>query len=768
MLRRKTPLLLLSLCFFALGNESSEEPSPTSSANPQIPLSPPNKEGEFLPEWEQALTQNREVSGKPKLPWGENTAGGIRTVPVRLLGSGTTYGSDILNVYYSSEVQLGESTTVTVVTESSFSGEVFMHISNTCKKGSGLQCIRTSTGDNNHAESLITAIVVDLSGSGNMFTGSYTLTASVEGFVTISVYTRKFALTKECYEDIYHGGAPLEVETVSTVEGEWGSGVVCCGLEDYVSIRWRGQICIPTGKTFEFQLRADYKADVYVNGNNVISDNAKGPVNNTVTLSTGCFEFVVDYAERVENAHIRLLWNYPTGSGSSNFEKIHTSYFSNISSMFISKNVKATCKKGYFINTSGVCQLCPKGEYNDEIGKNECKKCPEGTYGDIEGAIEKSECKECEKGTFNNVTGVTACEICPVGTYGQFTKMLECTKCPVGTYGVEEEAIAESQCKDCEVGTYNDVPGATKCKDCLKGTFADVPRLEECIDCSKGTFANETKTVTCSNCSKGTYADETGLDKCKDCPEGTYGDTITATDKLQCTACPLGTYNNVPAATECKDCLEGSYSDETGLVDCKLCYPGTYNDLVKATSCKACPKGTYGEGYEFTSVSDCALCPKGTYNPVIAQASATACLQCPAMTYSDSYGASKCRDCPIRTYTNTEGATGCFPCHPLCLECSGPSNAACRSCTEGVNAVFALPETCECPEDHFYDEAGERCVPCHVFCVGCFGETSDECYECNTAISSYVVDKPNSCVYECEDGYYKDSTVCKRTFLHHV
>eukprot|EP01022_Parablepharisma_sp_SALTPOND_P001361 TRINITY_DN106191_c0_g1_i1.p1 TRINITY_DN106191_c0_g1~~TRINITY_DN106191_c0_g1_i1.p1 ORF type:complete len:870 (+),score=15.46 TRINITY_DN106191_c0_g1_i1:123-2612(+) len=216
--------------------------------------------------------------------------------------------------------------------------------------------------------------------------------------------------------------------------------------------------------------------------------------------------------------------------------------------------------------------------------------------------------------------------------------------------------------------------------------------------------------------------------------------------------CDPGTYYRF-STSACLPCNPGTYSSAIGSTFCTPCSPGTYQDGSTPDLCQPCNPGTYQSSSEKTS---CDPCLAGTFQDEYGGAH---CKSCPTDYYQDQEGRTSCESCPLGKYQPLPGQTDCLSCHPLCRRCYGPNNYECSFCYSEKNAVFSLPSTCECPIHQFYDQEVNRCALCHPFCLNCTGPGSDRCDGCMT----YSVEgKPNLCVWECGDGYFRNANICKR------
>ena len=185
------------------------------------------------------------------------------------------------------------------------------------------------------------------------------------------------------------------------------------------------------------------------------------------------------------------------------------------------------------------------------------------------------------------------------------------------------------------------------------------------------------------------------------------------------------------------------------------------------SGCQTFPAGTFrnmpriasrcGEGHEFIEGKGCQPCPEGKYKLDVSEN----CVDCSPMTYSDIKGAHVCKNCPEGTYSS-EGSSSCTPCYPLCENCFGPLKSQCSSCIKSNSVEINNNGICVCSRGSYYSDSDSSCTPCHPLCLSCSGPSPNKCNECDTSKGYSVQGKDNYCVYNCEDGYYRDGTICKR------
>ena len=111
-----------------------------------------------------------------------------------------------------------------------------------------------------------------------------------------------------------------------------------------------------------------------------------------------------------------------------------------------------SCDAGSYSNSDGtVCELCPKGRYNDAAGfSSACIMCGGGKYNEVSGATSANDCADCGLGRFSAATTAETRN--------------SCTDCGPGTYGPNAN---NSECITCGGGKYNGKSGATSASDCL-------------------------------------------------------------------------------------------------------------------------------------------------------------------------------------------------------------------------------------------------------------------------------------------------------------
>ena len=383
-------------------------------------------------------------------------------------------------------------------------------------------------------------------------------------------------------------------------------------------------------------------------------------------------------------------------------------------------------------NSTGPCQVCAVGTYQDAAAQTGCIECPAGTYVATVGSDELADCIDCAVGQYHNNTGQTTCENCTVGSQtvvlnstsglAVYTNLAAtgCVQCAAGQYG--SSSIPTAACQPCAAGTYQDAAGLTFCDACGAGQFQNQLGAAACNVCSAGhqtTRANGSFTASsatlCSACSVGTVSNDTnGSSTCQACAIGYYQ---SGTGQTSCIACALGFYTNFTgqsaclactngsntvgpnasgflqytesAATHCVACPTGQYSDpinNTG--SCDPCPIGTYQDSAGSQSCTPCPAGTFVAAVGSDQLSDCVACPAGRYVATTGNDDQGDCISCPGGQYVESTASdhiSDCQDCPAGRFAANEGNdefADCIACEPGTFQ-PVAGTTECNNCTFG-------------------------------------------------------------------------------------
>ncbi|EGR33622.1 mastigoneme-like protein, putative [Ichthyophthirius multifiliis] len=254
----------------------------------------------------------------------------------------------------------------------------------------------------------------------------------------------------------------------------------------------------------------------------------------------------------------------------------------------------------YSINQDNIeCIKCPIGNYCPYVDESP-RKCPKGTFQDELG---KSICKTCPDGQFNIQEGSQVCQECSAGNFCQF-KDLQSVKCPKGFFSNIKNSVS---CQPCGVGEFNVSEGKTKCIECSPGSFCPYKDILP-IECFPGTYQDSSKQISCKQCEDGQYQDKRGQTKCEQCKNKAF----CVKDQAPVATCDEGQYID-PKTGKCVYCQQGFYlqiDPNSKNASCTLCPRG--KSCFYASQPFDCPENTYAQEGQ----SRCYNCPEGLFCPV--------------------------------------------------------------------------------------------------------------------------------------------------------
>ncbi|KAI0233726.1 hypothetical protein LSAT2_016060 [Lamellibrachia satsuma] len=144
----------------------------------------------------------------------------------------------------------------------------------------------------------------------------------------------------------------------------------------------------------------------------------------------------------------------------------------------------ADCREGsYFTADKLSCIVCPRGEYQDEPWQEKgCKKCPDRKTTPSTHSTSVTDCKrDCPSGReLDETTG--DCDLCPRGFYKDQAQHFNCQQCPTGLTTQSTGSTSASDCNqgDCSSGYMFD---GTDCKACPVGSYQDEKYQTSCKSC---------------------------------------------------------------------------------------------------------------------------------------------------------------------------------------------------------------------------------------------------------------------------------------------
>ena len=486
------------------------------------------------------------------------------------------------------------------------------------------------------------------------------------------------------------------------------------------------------------------------------------------------------------------------------------------------------------------CSLCPSGKYTGNIGSNSeksCKKCNAGSVsmpgsssciscvsGKYSSQGEK--CVVCPKGKYNNLVGKVNLESCIDCPFGKFSNMkgsssiVNCLNCPLGKYNPVSGSASENNCLSCIIGKYRSIlmNPSEECRTCPSGKISE-ESASNCLVCPSGKYEYQNK--QCKSCPKGKYNnlnEQSSIESCKNCMKGKYSNIEKSNTETNCISCVIGTYNLLEGSVkntscisciagkfrsefmdpgeECQVCTEGKISNissseciicsfgtyEENRFSCKKCPGGKYNDILQMSnleSCKDCSKGKYSNYLGSITESNCNICLPGKYNPNIGSSSNISCIKCSAGFFrsENMNPGENCQRCPIGKISTISS----YICQ-TCLSGKYEKNfIECLKCEKGkYKNSDMVSNNCQVCENGKYSSInGEKCLDCipgkysdgnlasdHILCKDCpAGKYSkiwsarniDLCLDCSAGKYSGKngANNSNYCIL-CENGKYNN------------
>lgn len=361
-------------------------------------------------------------------------------------------------------------------------------------------------------------------------------------------------------------------------------------------------------------------------------------------------------------------------------------------------------------------------------------ECPAGSYPDNQKICQQCDesCAEC----FG--PGPSSCKSCDFFLFQQ-----KCFRnCPTKTYA------SGSYCESCD-NTCEECDNKENCTVCAQDfkfklgnkCVSECPSLRfynKCIE--KCPFGYLSIGNNCLPCEGNCITCEENLEKCSSCPS----DSVLFQGKCL-EKCPMGTFVEDNLCVSCQNPCESCEGKENFCVSClnglKIeiengkCVERCSDGLIefKYSCVQQCPDGYFELDSKCLQCFDgCSVCNKQNE-----------CLKCSgALFYYDG----TCRsDCPSTYYADLI-TRKCLRCFIDCLECKGPTNFDCLSCSDSYLYTTNEGSTCisTCPIGLF--PSNSTCTNCSSNCIHCTSQES--CHKCQT---SYFL-SDNKCSSTCNQG----------------
>ncbi|KZT74043.1 hypothetical protein DAEQUDRAFT_807755 [Daedalea quercina L-15889] len=304
----------------------------------------------------------------------------------------------------------------------------------------------------------------------------------------------------------------------------------------------------------------------------------------------------------------------------------------------------ATCATGYFLDSSGNCEICALGCEECASGTGDCITCASGFTQSSDDATQciatqqtTSSGTQCPDGSFSSGSSCEQCSSLCQTCNGATSN--DCIICATGSYKLNGSCVSTSSSGVCEDSNMIANNNKHECDSCpAKCTTCEIPNF---------TTASTTNQAQCTGCIAG-YVLANG--SCvESCPSGTF---LSPKDNLTCTACD----------SSCETCA--------GSAD--FCLSCTNNQLASNGTCvSSCPSNTVSSSGSCQSCHpDCATCSGTSFNQ---------CSSCPSDRPVLDNG--RCLPTCSQSQFFDTASSSCQSCDSSCSSCSGSGSSNCLACS---------------------------------------------------------------------------------------
>lgn len=182
-----------------------------------------------------------------------------------------------------------------------------------------------------------------------------------------------------------------------------------------------------------------------------------------------------------------------------------------IGQVLIDKKCVACSVSTFYSITSGTCEPCPTGHYQDKEGQLTCLPC-QGQPLVSKGQLMAYGCKDlCDPGTYST-DGMKPCVPCPTGSYQPDYGRAVCISCGQQVMTFDQGSTGFHQCnvaEACRPGNYYDREGQ-RCRPCPSNTYQPIARQDYCISCPGQTETDDVGSTDITECKNHKCSGETG------------------------------------------------------------------------------------------------------------------------------------------------------------------------------------------------------------------------------------------------------------------
>jgi len=310
----------------------------------------------------------------------------------------------------------------------------------------------------------------------------------------------------------------------------------------------------------------------------------------------------------------------------------------------------AKCTSGFFLTSTGDCQVCQLGCDQCADGTGVCLACRSGFTQD---GSDRTKCNPprsvtstgtaCPDGAFSNGNSCSpcssSCQTCTGGTSN------DCIVCASGRFTLNGSCVGVNSEGVCE--------GTNLLADNVKRRCDSCPA--KCTTCGIQGFnvGSLPSDVQCTGCLPGFVVSD---GKCvESCPSATF---LSPQDNLNC----------LPCDSSCGTCAGTS----------AFCLTCSGNQLASNGSCTAsCPADTFSSSGSCLSChSDCATCSGNSFNQ---------CTSCPSSRPVLVNG--RCLPTCARSQYFDAASSSCQTCDSSCSSCSGSGPSNCLACSSSSQVL---------------------------------------------------------------------------------